>query len=92
MVIPVWCGRNCPPQPEPGIVRFARYWRRPAIVRVWTLLKPQCSAGSRAGEVAKVALDCGVAEVNFFLRKARMTMDQAHASKPAHQADTKEFL
>ena len=44
------------------------------------------------GTLEKYASGCGLAEASYFLKKARMVMIEAHASKPARQADVREFF
>ena len=43
------------------------------------------------GTLEKYASECGLTEASYFLKKARMVMIEAHASKPARQADVREF-
>ena len=44
------------------------------------------------GTLEKYASGCGLTETNYFLKKARMVMVEAHASKPARQADVREVF
>ena len=44
------------------------------------------------GTLEKYASGCGLTEASYFLKKARMVMIEAHASKPARQADGREFF
>ena len=38
------------------------------------------------------AMGCGLTEASNLLKKARMVMIEEHASKPARQADVREFF
>ena len=44
------------------------------------------------GTLEKYASGCGLTEASYFFKKARMVTIEAHASKPACQADVREFL
>ena len=44
------------------------------------------------GTLEKCASGCDLTEASYFLKKARMLMVEAHASKPARQADVREFF
>ena len=44
------------------------------------------------GTLEKYAASCGLTEASYFLKKARIVMIEAHASKPARQADVREFF
>ena len=44
------------------------------------------------GALEKYASGCGLTEVSYFLKKVRMVMIEAHASKPARQAGIREYF
>ena len=44
------------------------------------------------GTLEKYASGCGLTEASYFLKKARMVVIEAHASKPAREADVRELF
>ena len=44
------------------------------------------------GTLKKYASGCGMTEASYFLKKDRIVMIEAHASKPTRQADVREFF
>ena len=44
------------------------------------------------GTLEKHASGCGLTEASYILKKTRMVITEAHASRPARQADVREFF